>query len=70
MTADVAALPEEKATQYLASSESATARSKAPRVGFPISITPAKKEETGESVHLSFRLDASIVDYLSNKINS
>ena len=35
-TAEVAALPEEKATQCLAFSAAATARSKAPRVGLPV----------------------------------
>jgi hypothetical protein len=36
MTADVAAEPEAKETQYLADSADATARSKAPRVGLPV----------------------------------
>ena len=36
MTADVAALPLEKATECLAPSAAATARSKAPLVGLPV----------------------------------
>ena len=36
MTADVAALPEAKATAYWACSTGAIARSNAPRVGFPV----------------------------------
>ena len=36
ITADVAALPDEKATQYFVFSAAATALSKTPRVGLPV----------------------------------
>jgi len=38
MTADVAALPLEKATQYFDFSAAATARSNTPRVGLPVRL--------------------------------